>query len=80
MRKDGDQDTRLSGSTAFRILIRSSFPAPAFARAGRVAWGRYPLARCKGLLTLGRDGFPRLPRGYVFCTLANGFDPLVQAG
>jgi hypothetical protein len=75
-----DQDARLSGSEALRILIRSSFPAPAFARAGRVAWGRCPLARFKGSLTLDRDGFPGLPRGCVFQILAHGFDPLVQAG
>jgi hypothetical protein len=80
MRKDGDQDAQLSGSTALHILIRSSFPAIAFARAGRVAWGRCPLARRKGSLTLGRDGFPSLPCGCVFHTLTNGFDPLVQAG
>lgn len=80
MRKAGDQDARLSGSTALHVLIRSSFPALALARAGRVAWGRCPLARHKGSLTLVRDGFPSLPRGCVFQMLTHSFDPLVQAG
>jgi len=47
---------------------------------GRVTWGRCPLARRKGSLTLGRDGLPSLPRGCVFHTLTDSFDPLVQAG
>ncbi len=55
-------------------------PSRRFALAGRIAWGRCPLARRKGSLTLDRDGLPCLPRGCVIIILSNSFDPLVQAG
>ncbi|MFG1359026.1 hypothetical protein [Xanthobacter pseudotagetidis] len=61
------------------ILIRSLRPGLRAALAGG-AWGLCPLARRKGPLALDRDGIPSLPRGRVFLTLANSFDPLVQAG
>ncbi len=65
---------------------RPSHPDPVLAPGGRsapagpIAWGLCPLARRKGSLALDRDGLPSLPRGYVFPTLAHGFNPLVQAG
>ncbi len=67
----GDQDGRMSGSSALQILIRS-FPASAGALA-RDLLGALPPARRKGSLTLVRDGLPNLPRP--------GSSPgLVQAG
>jgi hypothetical protein len=77
--------TRRSGCQSFELIGFShpdpvSVPGRRSALTGPIAWGRCPLARRKGSLTLDRDGLPGLPRGCLFLTLDKSFDPLVQAG
>jgi len=57
---------RESGWAAFGLgglghRAPASLPAITFTHATPIAWGRCPLARRKGSLTLGRDGIPGLP-------------------